>query len=102
MAYDLNDTQTLTIEYDVKAWQVQELKIGEHTGPRPKLPKSMLRALPDTSRLLDEKEKQYASRQDTVRRAICYLKKYISQHQYRFYNLHTRKDWVFLLKNFVL
>ena len=72
VAYDPNDTQTLTIEYDGKAWQVQELKIGEHTGPRPKLPKSMLRALPDTSRLLDEKEKQYASRQDTVRRAIRY------------------------------
>ena len=72
VAYDPNDIQTLTVEHDGKAWQVQELKIGEHTGPRPKLPKSMLPAFPDTSRMLDEKEKQYASRQDIVRRAIRY------------------------------
>ena len=31
-----------------------------------------LPALPDTSRLLDEKEKQHANRQDVVRRAIRY------------------------------
>jgi hypothetical protein len=72
VAYDPNDIQSLTVEYDGKAWQVQELKIGEHTGPRPKLPKSMLPALPGTSRLLDEKEKHYAARQNTVRRAIRY------------------------------
>lgn len=70
IAYDLGDTQTLTAEYDGKAWQVKELRIGVHTGPRPKLPKSMLPALPQTSRLLDEKEKRYASRQEVVRRAI--------------------------------
>jgi len=40
------------------------------TGPRPKLPKSMLPALHGTSRLLDVKEKQNAHRQDVVRRAI--------------------------------
>ena len=72
VAYDPNDTQTLTVEHDGKAWQVQELKIGEHTGPRPRLPKSMLPALPKTSRLLDEKEKRHVARQDTVRRAIRY------------------------------
>jgi transposase InsO family protein len=72
VAYDPNDIQTLTVEYDGKSQRVQELRIGEHTGPRPKLPKSMLPALPTTSRLLDEKEKRYAARQEVVRRAISY------------------------------
>ena len=70
VAYDPNDIQTLTVEHDGKAWQVQELKIGEHTGPRPKLPKTMMPVLPQTSRLLDEKEKRHAARQEAVRRAI--------------------------------
>ena len=72
VAYDPNDTQTLTVEYDGKSHQARELQIGEHTGPRPKLPKSMLPARPQTSRLLDEKEKKYEQRQDAVRRAIRY------------------------------
>lgn len=72
VAYDPNDVRTLTVEYDGQSWRVSELRIGEHTGPRPKLPKSMLPALPGTSRLLDEKEKRFASRQDAVRRAIRY------------------------------
>jgi NADPH:quinone reductase-like Zn-dependent oxidoreductase len=72
VAYDPNDIQTLTVEYDGRAWQAKELKIGAHTGPRPKLPKSMLPAIPQTSRLLDEKEKRHAARQETVRRAIRY------------------------------
>jgi hypothetical protein len=70
VAYDPNDIQTLRVEYDGKAWQVQELKIGEHTGPRPKLPKTMMPAIPHTSRLLDEKEKRHATRQGAVCRAI--------------------------------
>jgi transposase InsO family protein len=72
VAYDPGDIQTLTVEHDSKAWRVQELKIGVHTGPRPKLPKSMLPAIPDTSRLLDEKKKKYDQRQEVVRRAISY------------------------------
>jgi transposase InsO family protein len=72
VVYDANDTETLTVEYAGTSLRVGELKIGEHTGPRPKLPKSMLPALPDTSRLLDEKEKRYATRQENVRRAIRY------------------------------
>jgi transposase InsO family protein len=70
VAFDPNDIQTLTAEYDGKSWRVKELQIGEHTGPRPKLPKSMTPALPKTSRLLDEKEKQHAARREVVRRAI--------------------------------
>ncbi len=72
VAYDPNDIQTLTAEYDGKAWRISELVIGEHTGPRPKLPKSMLPALPGTSRLLDEKAKRHAQRQENIRRAIRY------------------------------
>jgi len=72
VAYDPNDISTLTAEHDGKAWRVSELKIGAHTGPRPKLPATMLPAIPDTSRLLDEKEKRHAANQKAVRRAIRY------------------------------
>ena len=72
VAYDPNDIQTLTVECAGTSLRVRELRIGEHTGPRPKLPKTMLPALPSTSRLLDEKEKRYAARQEIVRRAIRY------------------------------
>jgi len=72
VVYDPNDIEALTVEHDGRSWQVRELQIGEHTGPRPKLPKSMLPGLPETSRLLDEKERRYAARQDVVRRAIRY------------------------------
>lgn len=72
VVYDPNDIQTLTVECAGASLRVQELRIGAHTGPRPRLPKSMLPALPDTSRLLDEKEKQYEARQEVVRRAIRY------------------------------
>jgi len=70
VVYDPSDIETITVEHDGKSWRAKELEIGEHTGPRPKLPKSMLPALPGTSRLLDVKEKQNAHRQDVVRRAI--------------------------------
>jgi transposase InsO family protein len=72
VAYDPGDIRTLTAEYGGKSWRAKELQIGEHTGPRPKLPKSMLPALPKTSRLLDEKEKRYTARREIVRRAIRY------------------------------
>jgi transposase InsO family protein len=72
VVYDANDIQTMTVEYDGKSQRVNELKIGEHTGPRPKLPKSMLKALPGTSRLLDAKSKQHAQKQEVIRRAIRY------------------------------
>jgi len=72
--YDPADIQTLTVEHERSgdSFRIKELKIGEHTGPRPQLPKFMTPALPRTSRLLDEKEKQHAARQDVVRRAIRY------------------------------
>jgi len=74
MVYDPNSTETLMIEHERTGskFQVKELTIGAHTGPRPKLPKSMTTALPETSRLLDEKEKRYKARQEVVRRAISF------------------------------
>jgi transposase InsO family protein len=72
VAYDPNDIQTLTAEYDGKSWRIQELQIGEYSGPRPKLPKSMTGALPESSRLLDAKELKHRTRQENVRRAIRY------------------------------
>ena len=70
VAYDPSDIETITVEHNGDSWQVKELHIGEHTGPRPKLPKSMLPAISGTSRLLDIKEKQNAQRQYVVHRAI--------------------------------
>ena len=70
VVYDPADLKMLTVEHAGTSVKVHELTIGEHTGPRPQLPKLMLPALPQTSRLLDEKEKQYENRRETVRRAI--------------------------------
>ncbi len=72
VAYDPNDTELLTVEHGGTSMHVKQLQIGEHTGPRPKLPRTMQPALPETSRLLDAKEKRNAARQETVRRAIRY------------------------------
>lgn len=70
VVYDPNDIQVLTVEHGEISLQVRELIIGEHTGPRPKLPASILPALPETSRLLDEKAKRHDARGARVRRAI--------------------------------
>lgn len=72
--YDPADTSVITVEHPVSrvSVQVTELEIGEHTGPRPKLPKGMGMALSGTSRLLDEKEKRYKEHQERVRRAISF------------------------------
>jgi len=74
VVYDPGNIETLTIEHERTGakFQVGELTIGVHTGPRPRLPKSMTTALPETSRFLDEKEKRYKARQEVVRRAISF------------------------------
>jgi transposase InsO family protein len=54
------------------SFRINEMAIGTHTGPRPKLPEHMTEVKPETSRLLDEKQKQYAKRQLPVARAISY------------------------------
>ncbi|MDR0324738.1 MAG: DDE-type integrase/transposase/recombinase [Oscillospiraceae bacterium] len=70
--YDPADIETVTVEHQRSGvtMRVRELKIGVHTGPRPKPPVSAKTA--ETSRLLDEKEKRYQKHQDIVRRAISF------------------------------
>jgi hypothetical protein len=72
VVYDPADTSVLTVE-DKRmgtSFPVKELIIGTHTGPRPKLPDFMTPAPPETSRLLDEKQKRYEQRQLSAKRAI--------------------------------
>jgi transposase InsO family protein len=72
--YDQLDTGLITVEdkhFNTK-FQVKELVISEHTGPRPKLPDFMTASQPETSRLLDEKQKRYEKRQLSTKRAISY------------------------------
>jgi hypothetical protein len=74
IVYDPADTSVLTVEdgHFNTSFQIKELIIGTHTGPRPKLPDFMTRTPPDTSRLLDEKRKRYDKRQLSAQRAISY------------------------------
>jgi transposase InsO family protein len=77
VVYDPADTSILTVE-DSRlgaSFQVKELVVGEHTGPRPKLPESMAATPPETSRLLDEKQKRYDKRQLSAKRAISYAER---------------------------
>ena len=74
VVYDSADTSVLTVEdkHFNTSFRIKELVIGEHTGPRPKLPDFMTKAQPETSRLLDEKQKRYDKRQLSAKRAISY------------------------------
>ena len=75
IVYDAADTSVLTVEdkhFDTR-FQIKELVIGSHTGPRPKLPDFMTPSPPETSRLLDEKVKRYDSQRNlSVKRVISY------------------------------
>jgi transposase InsO family protein len=74
VVYDPADISVLTVEdkHFNTSFAVKELIIGEHTGPRPKLPEFMTPSQPETSRLLDEKQKRYDKRQLSATRAISY------------------------------
>jgi putative transposase len=74
IVYDPADTSVITVEdkHFNTSFRIKELVIGEHTGPRPKLPDSMTPTKPETSRLLDEKQKRYDNRQLSAKRAISY------------------------------
>lgn len=74
IVYDPAAPDILTVEdnHFNTSFRISELNIGTHTGPRPKLPEHMAEIKPETSRLLDEKQKQYAKRQPPVTRAISY------------------------------
>jgi len=72
--YDPRDIESIFIEHKSTGMllRAKELKIGEYTGPRPKFPDFMTPAKPETSRLLDGKEKIYQQRKGNTRRAISY------------------------------
>jgi transposase InsO family protein len=74
IVFDPADISVLTVEdkHFNTSFQIKELTIGEHTGPRPKLPEHMTPVKPVTSRLLDVKQKRYESRVDAAKRAIRY------------------------------
>ena len=76
VAFDPADISVVTIEdkYTGAQFHVKELVIGVHTGPRPKLPKFGTGDdnMPQTSRLLDEKQKLHNQRQLSATRAISY------------------------------
>ena len=71
ISYDPNDPEILDAEPEhSEPFRINKLIIGPHTGPRPKLPKTIGKIKPETSRLLDVKEKQYDSRINAQKRAI--------------------------------
>ena len=72
--FDPQDKESITALHKPsgQTFRVKELKIGPHTGPRPKLPAHMTPVTPETSRLLDAKEISYQSRHENVRRAISF------------------------------
>ncbi len=72
--YDLTDLSVITVEDSTLKISVvaKPLCIGEHSGPRPKLPERLLEQPPETSRLLDAKAKSYESRRTSVKRAISF------------------------------
>ena len=74
IVYDPADISSLTVEDNNlgTSFRINELTVGIHTGPRPKLPGHMTEIKPVTSRLLDGKEKNYQNRKENVRRAISY------------------------------
>ena len=74
VVYDPASIEQITIEHKPsgRKFTATELVIGEHTGPKPKLPVFMSKVNPETSRLLEAKEKQAQKREETVVRAIKY------------------------------
>lgn len=73
VVYDPASIEQLTIEHKPsgRKFTATELVIGEHTGPKPKLP-GMAKVNPETSRLLIAKQRQAQEREETVVRAIKY------------------------------
>jgi hypothetical protein len=74
IVYDPADVGSLTVEDNHlgTSFSISELVVGAHTGPRPKFPSHMTEQVPETSRLLDGKQKQYEKRKLPNARAISY------------------------------
>ena len=74
IAYDPADISSLSVEDNDTGttFRINELSIGAYAGVRPKLPDSMAEIAPETSRLLDGKQKLYENRRLSQTRAISY------------------------------
>ena len=72
--YDPSNTEKIMIQHvpSNSEFEARELVIGEHTGPRPRVPEFMTRIKPDSSRLLKAQEITADKRESTVKRAIKY------------------------------
>ena len=72
--YDPANTEKITIQHvpSNSEFEARELVIGEHTGPRPKVPEFMTPVKASSSRLLTAQEKYADMRELTVKRAIKY------------------------------
>lgn len=73
IVYDPADTSQLTIEYEGHPfWTAKKLVIGEHTGPRPKLPPHMQKQPAGSSRLLTAAAKKNEERKIHQAPAVSY------------------------------
>jgi len=74
IVYDPADISVLTVEdYNLNSsFRINELVIGTYAGTRPKLPDFMTEVVPETSRLLDAKQKLYDKNRLSAQRAISY------------------------------
>jgi len=73
ISYDPADISTLEAEPKyAEPFRIKEMVIGPRSGPRPQLPKMMTGVTPETSRLLDGKEKQFENRSNATKQAIRY------------------------------
>ena len=72
IAYDPADISSLSVEDSGMAFRINELSISEYAGVRPQLPDTMATITPETSRLLDAKQKLYEKRKLPQTRAISY------------------------------
>jgi hypothetical protein len=81
IVYDQADISTLTVEDNNlgTSFRINELVIGTHSGPRPKLPEHMTEIKPTTSRFLDEKQKRYDKHRLSATRAISYAQINLSE-----------------------
>lgn len=73
VVYDPSNTNELTIEHEGHpSFTAKKLKIGPHTGKRPKLPKHLTPIEADHSRLLEAAKDQQTTKQKRMVQAVSY------------------------------
>jgi transposase InsO family protein len=75
VVYDPLDINEITIEYqDDKPFRVRELVIGANTGKRPKMPETLNKVKPDSSRLLAGARKRNENRRSSQKMILSFRK----------------------------